>query len=78
MTLTCCLCGKVIPAEGQGGAWTEGHNAEPIKRGRCCAHCNDHKVTPARLVERGWTQEDARRAVQELNAITIRQKIYRG
>lgn len=26
-----------------------GNNAEPIKKGDCCDHCNTHRVIPARL-----------------------------
>ena len=28
-----------------------GHNAEPVKKGRCCDLCNDIKVIPARILE---------------------------
>ena len=29
--------------------WSDGHNAQPINDGRCCDHCNDKVVIPARL-----------------------------
>ena len=29
--------------------WTEGHNAEPVKKGRCSTHCNNTVVVPTRL-----------------------------
>jgi hypothetical protein len=29
--------------------WTHGHNALPVKDGRCCTQCNESKVLPARL-----------------------------
>jgi len=37
----CCICGK--PYLGYG------HNADPIKYGRCCNRCNDLRVIPARI-----------------------------
>jgi len=37
----CCICGK--PYGGHG------HNADPIKHGRCCNRCNDVHVIPARI-----------------------------
>lgn len=45
--MICCICGKEIPVEH--GNWTEGHNAQPVKDGSCCKHCNDTVVLPARL-----------------------------
>ena len=44
--MKCCLCGKDIEIRG---TWKEGHNAEPIKKGRCCGICNETKVIPIRL-----------------------------
>ena len=38
----CCLCGNQIEDK-------YGHNAEPLKSGRCCADCNQTKVIPARM-----------------------------
>lgn len=29
----------------------QGHNAEPVKKGRCCNFCNATKVIPARLAQ---------------------------
>ena len=37
----CRICGK--PIEGYG------HNAAPIKEGRCCDFCNTEKVLPSRV-----------------------------
>lgn len=37
----CCLCGKKYED------W--GHNAMPLKDGRCCAMCNAMKVIPTRM-----------------------------
>lgn len=49
----CCLCdgqiGEHPAAAGLPGGWNEGHNASPVKRGRCCDVCNDTIVIPARL-----------------------------
>lgn len=38
--LTCCICGDEIGY---------GHNAQPLKDGRCCGPCNYTLVLPARL-----------------------------
>lgn len=46
--LDCCICAQPIKPEG---TWTQGHNAEPVAKGRCCAACNQTKVIPARLAE---------------------------
>tara|TARA_R100001377_G_C3079732_1_gene71977 strand:- start:248 stop:406 length:159 start_codon:yes stop_codon:yes gene_type:complete len=29
--------------------WKGGHNAFPLKDGRCCTKCNKEKVIPARI-----------------------------
>ena len=50
----CCICNGPIDwhttPEGEV-YWTQGHNAEPIKDGRCCTTCNGTKVLPARLYQ---------------------------
>jgi hypothetical protein len=45
--LLCCICGKPIPPQG---TWLHGNNAEPVADGRCCQHCDDTVVIPARIV----------------------------
>jgi hypothetical protein len=48
----CCLCGGEIDTQmSPDGSifWSGGHNAEPLKEGRCCTDCNVSKVIPARL-----------------------------
>jgi len=49
--MKCVICKKKIDKQdfGNGIKWEGGHNAEPIKSGRCCTTCNDTKVTPTRL-----------------------------
>jgi len=47
--MKCCLCKKEIDEIGH---WKSGHNAEPLKKGRCCSICNDTKVIPERLRRR--------------------------
>lgn len=48
----CVICEKEISPIIQGEfRWEDGHNAEPIKRGRCCTYCNDTVVIPTRLTE---------------------------
>lgn len=58
--LKCCICGKdIIPHPGHG--WRHGHNAEPVKDGRCCDDCNATVVIPARLAEFARRQKDETR-----------------
>lgn len=44
--MKCCLCKEEIDVQGN---WTEGHNAQPLKDGRCCTNCNATKVIPERI-----------------------------
>lgn len=44
--MKCCLCHKDIAVHNH---WTQGHNAQPLKKGRCCDKCNYEKVIPTRL-----------------------------
>jgi transcriptional regulator NrdR family protein len=44
--MKCVICTLQIDKVGD---WTKGHNAEPVKTGRCCSRCNDMKVIPMRL-----------------------------
>jgi hypothetical protein len=37
----CCICGN--------GYDEYGHNADPVKKARCCNNCNDTVVIPARI-----------------------------
>jgi len=41
--MKCCLCGNKID---KILSWTQGHNAVPLKDGRCCSACNYTKVIP--------------------------------
>jgi len=46
----CSICKDVIPRTIIGEfTWDDGHNAEPVKKGRCCNHCNDTVVIPTRI-----------------------------
>lgn len=48
----CCLCGNDIDFQRDEKGkifWTDGHNAEPLKDGRCCSVCNETKVIPERI-----------------------------
>jgi hypothetical protein len=45
--LFCTICHHPIETEISG--WKGGHNALPVKNGRCCGVCNDIHVIPARL-----------------------------
>ena len=49
----CCICSDKIdlhlhPVTGKV-YWDKGHNANPIKDGRCCDDCNSKYVIPERI-----------------------------
>jgi len=51
--MKCCICEDVIkpqrnPDTGQI-VWDQGHNAQPVRDGRCCGVCNYSIVLAARL-----------------------------
>ena len=48
--MDCVLCDNYIKTDPESG-WDDGHNAEPLKKGRCCDDCNWRVVIPARLDE---------------------------
>ena len=63
--LFCNLCGSKIEAE-HGGAWTLGHNPEPLSShpdDRCCRACNDPYVFQARLYDSTSHLNDAQIAI---------------
>jgi hypothetical protein len=45
--MKCCICEEEIKVEH--GNWDQGHNAEPVRNGRCCSDCNYIVVIPMRL-----------------------------
>lgn len=45
--MKCCICEQEIEREPTG--FDEGHNALPVKDGRCCWACNFTVVIPARI-----------------------------
>ena len=45
--MKCNICGEDIKPESNG--WTEGHNARPVNKGRCCYDCNFNVVLPVRI-----------------------------
>jgi|TARA_Y100000034_G_scaffold98482_1_gene120665 hypothetical protein len=52
----CCLCEKPLDEEKTKDGevyYKGGNNAEPIKKGQCCNHCNTTKVTPLRMIDWG-------------------------
>ena len=57
--MECCLCKGKIEVKG---TWTEGNNAEPLKRGRCCDVCNVMLVIPAR---QGFFKEAIKKKKEE-------------
>lgn len=52
--LKCCLCGALIHDRRLACS------ALPLKDGRCCPKCDDMKVMPARLIQRGVPQQEAK------------------
>lgn len=47
----CCICDGQIGEHPDG--WNGGHNAYPVKSGRCCDVCNWAIVIPERLRNAG-------------------------
>ena len=47
---TCCICKVPMdPMEhGVEMLWLYGHDAQPVREGRCCTNCNNTRVIPAR------------------------------
>ena len=48
----CIICQGVIEEHATPDGkvyWSEGHNAQPVKDGRCCDMCNTLVVLPARI-----------------------------
>ena len=46
--MKCSICKGQIEKKAH---WNEGHNAEPVNKGRCCDKCNDEIVTPQRIAD---------------------------
>ena len=56
MSMKCCICTHEIekcPTSGRD----QGHNAQPVKAGRCCDECNSRVVLEKRL-ENVWAGKD--------------------
>ena len=47
--LECVICGREIKEDPRIPGWDRGHNAEPVKEGRCCDDCNSFVVIHARI-----------------------------
>jgi len=45
--MQCVICNLQIEEEEYG--WRHGHNASPVKEGRCCSQCNYAVVLPMRM-----------------------------
>ena len=45
--MKCAICKGEIGMQDNG--YTEGHNAMPLSKGRCCTKCNDTEVMPMRM-----------------------------
>lgn len=71
--MLCCICKDEI--ENTCGEYS-GHNAQPLKDGRCCDVCNDEYVTTARLIllEKHLQQKSTNRYVyRKGNKVFIRE-----
>tara|TARA_R100000656_G_scaffold29775_3_gene26101 strand:- start:11 stop:424 length:414 start_codon:yes stop_codon:yes gene_type:complete len=53
-TQPCCICDEKIDAmvspDTGKEIWIKGHNALPVKDGRCCSDCNNKIVVPLRIM----------------------------
>ncbi len=46
--MECVICNNEIKVQPITG-WEDGHNAEPVQKGRCCDVCNWKVVIPYRI-----------------------------
>ena len=63
----CAICG--LPMDDPSG-----HNAMPVRAGRCCNQCDDEVVMVARLVLLGVNSKIAKLAGRELYRIKFKEK----
>jgi hypothetical protein len=52
--MKCCICENDIDIQRAPTGeviWDQGHNAQPVRDGRCCSTCNSTVVLAARLLE---------------------------
>lgn len=47
--MECVICNNEIKIDPLSG-WSEGNNAEPFEKGRCCDTCNWKFVIPHRIL----------------------------
>ena len=50
--MKCCICRNEIDRQYTVDGillWDKGHNAHPVKEGRCCTLCNSTVVVPTRI-----------------------------
>lgn len=59
----CVICKKPIDIQPSG--WAGGHNAEPVKSGRCCTQCQQDIVLPLRIA--GQFSDAAMRFLGDIN-----------
>jgi hypothetical protein len=69
--MKCCICDQEIDIQYVMGQvpWDQGHNAEPVREGRCCTICNYSIVIPTRmgLVKQRQKQTKMSSLLYELN-----------
>ena len=80
--LNCCICDgeidKQYTPEGKV-LWDGGHNPDPVQsEGRCCTHCNECVVIPARMMRAIRRIGDNRAAMaRKIARVSKRLKILR-
>lgn len=50
--MKCVICNEEVDLHKKSNGevyWDQGHNAEPVREGRCCDACNAAIVIPTRL-----------------------------
>ena len=77
--MKCCICEQDIDVQrNEDGevTWDQGHNAEPVKSGRCCSTCNYGVVLPVRMagVFKGVASEELIPLCEEIQEFETRHR----
>jgi hypothetical protein len=73
--MNCSICKKLIGKEASG--WDSGHNAWPVKDGRCCETCNNQMVIPTRIIALGYSKKEAKEVGEALRGKYTREGVER-
>jgi hypothetical protein len=63
--MKCIICNEEIEPNDHRGC-----NADPVADGRCCEDCDFSTVMPARLMDRGYTFDQAHETALALKEAT--------